>query len=151
MKPQHFFSSGRFGFQDVPRCSKMFQDVPRCSKMFQDVPRCSKMFQVELFKNALEMLEINDHQLLWMMNLPGFGIMNWPYRETDHQLSPNCVSTILAHFQPHIPRCSMYGIFTYIWLIFGVNVGIHIPYMEHMGSCESNSERLMKFWRSRPG
>ena len=21
------------------------------------------------------------------------------------------------------PRCSMYGIFTYIWLIFGVNVG----------------------------
>jgi len=34
------------------------------SKMFQDVPRCSKMFQVELCKNALEMLEINDHQLL---------------------------------------------------------------------------------------
>ena len=22
-----------------------------------------------------------------------------------------------------IPRCSMYGIFTYIWVIFGVNVG----------------------------
>jgi hypothetical protein len=25
------------------------------------------------------------------------------------------------------------GIFTYIWVIFGVNVGVHIPYMEHMG------------------
>ena len=28
----------------------------------------------------------------------------------------------------------MYGIFTYIWVIYGVNVGIHIPYMEHMGT-----------------
>ena len=27
----------------------------------------------------------------------------------------------------------MYGIFTYIWAIFGANVGIHIPYMEHLG------------------
>ena len=28
-----------------------------------------------------------------------------------------------------LPICSMYGIFTYIWVIYGVNVGIHIPYM----------------------
>ena len=27
----------------------------------------------------------------------------------------------------------MYGIFTYIWVIYGENVGIHIPYMEHLG------------------
>ena len=32
-----------------------------------------------------------------------------------------------------IARCSMHGIFTYIWVIFGVNVG-NIPYMEHLGS-----------------
>ena len=27
----------------------------------------------------------------------------------------------LGKCQLHMPRCSMYGIFTYIWLIFGVN------------------------------
>jgi len=27
----------------------------------------------------------------------------------------------------------MYGIFTYIWLIFMVNVGEYIPYMDGMG------------------
>ena len=26
----------------------------------------------------------------------------------------------------------MYGIFTYIWVILRANVGIHIPYMEHI-------------------
>ena len=28
-------------------------------------------------------------------------------------------------FPTSIPRCSMYGIFTYIWAIFGVNVGTY--------------------------
>ena len=23
----------------------------------------------------------------------------------------------------HLPRCSMYGIFTYIWVVLGINVG----------------------------
>ena len=34
------------------------------------------------------------------------------------------------------PIGSMYGIFTYIWLIFMVNVGIYIyiPYMDPMGN-----------------
>ena len=32
-----------------------------------------------------------------------------------------------------IPICSMYGIFTYIWVIFGVNVGKYSSTMEHMG------------------
>jgi len=30
------------------------------------------------------------------------------------------------------PICSMYGIFTYIWVIFGQML-VNIPYMEHMG------------------
>ena len=32
-----------------------------------------------------------------------------------------------------IPIGCMYGIFTYIWLIFMVNVGIFLPYMDPMG------------------
>ena len=32
-----------------------------------------------------------------------------------------------------IPRCSMYGIFTYIWVMFWVNVGKYSSTMEHMG------------------
>ena len=31
------------------------------------------------------------------------------------------------------PRCSMYGIFTYIWVIFRVNVGKYSSTMEHLG------------------
>ena len=33
-----------------------------------------------------------------------------------------------------IPICSMYGIFTYIWVIFRENVGKYTGTMEHMGS-----------------
>ena len=29
----------------------------------------------------------------------------------------------LQHLQPPYPICSMYSIFTYIWVIYGVNVG----------------------------
>ena len=36
-----------------------------------------------------------------------------------------------------IPRCSMYGIFTYIWVIFGVNVGTYSSTMEHLGFFEA--------------
>ena len=32
-----------------------------------------------------------------------------------------------------IPRCSMSGIFTYIWAIFGVDVGKYSSTMEHLG------------------
>ena len=31
------------------------------------------------------------------------------------------------------PRCSMYGIFTYIWLIFMVHVGKYTVYIEFLG------------------
>jgi hypothetical protein len=37
---------------------------------------------------------------------------------------------------PLIPICSMYGIFTYIWAIFGVNVG---KYSIHGASGDNNS------------
>ena len=45
--------------------------------------------------------------------------------------------TKLAQF----PICSMYGVFTYIWVIFKANVG-NIPYMEHMGSEDMNCRNL---------
>ena len=32
-----------------------------------------------------------------------------------------------------IPACSMYGIFTYIWVFFRANVGKYTSTMEHMG------------------
>ena len=32
-----------------------------------------------------------------------------------------------------IPRCSMYGIFTYIRVVFRVNVGTYSSTMEHLG------------------
>ena len=34
-----------------------------------------------------------------------------------------------------MPICSMYGIFTYIWVIFGANVGKYSSTMEHIGNC----------------
>ena len=30
------------------------------------------------------------------------------------------------------PRCSMYGLFTYIWVVLGV-IEVNIPYIEHLG------------------
>ena len=53
------------------------------------------------------------------------------------------------------PRCSMYGIFTYItgWFL-GVDVGIHIGYMEHVGnswlSPSFPQELFHRCFRSRP-
>ena len=32
-----------------------------------------------------------------------------------------------------LPICSMYGLFTYIWVIFKVNVGTYSSTMEHLG------------------
>ena len=31
------------------------------------------------------------------------------------------------------PRCSMYGLFTYIWVVLGVNVGKYTTHIEHLG------------------
>ena len=46
----------------------------------------------------------------------------------------------------------MYGIFAYIWLFFGVNVGIYIPYMDGMGyavfSSDSNDLLLLMVQKS---
>ena len=39
----------------------------------------------------------------------------------------------LLHMGYLIPRCSMYGIFTYIWMIFRANVGKYSSTKEHMG------------------
>ena len=53
---------------------------------------------------------------------------------------------LLSHLQQtrFIPRCSMYGIFTYIWVIFGVNVGKYSSTMEHMGYiCKSAMSSMM--------
>ena len=48
-----------------------------------------------------------------------------------------------------IPRCSMYGIFTYIWVIFGVNVGkysIHGASGIYLWLCQPQQLRLW-FWQ----
>ena len=47
----------------------------------------------------------------------------------------------------NMPRCSMYGIFTYIWLKFIVNVGIYIyiPYMEQTGYGITKSRSALQF------
>ena len=44
-----------------------------------------------------------------------------------------------------IPRCSMYGIFTYIWVIFGVNVG---KYSIHGASGILSGKRLRNYGTS---
>ena len=31
------------------------------------------------------------------------------------------------------PRCSMYGLFTYIWVVLGVGVGKYTSPIEHLG------------------
>ena len=45
------------------------------------------------------------------------------------------------------PRCSMYGIFTYIWLKFMVNVGRYSSPMEHMGNIVKKSSRTFWQWK----
>ena len=32
-----------------------------------------------------------------------------------------------------VPTCSMYGLFTYIWVVLGVNVGKYTSPIEHLG------------------
>ena len=43
--------------------------------------------------------------------------------------------------KPYIyPRCSMYGLFTYIWVVLGINVGKYTSSIEHLGiMCLYNS------------
>ena len=43
------------------------------------------------------------------------------------------------------PICSMYGIFTYIWVIFGVNVGKYSSTMEYMGICTLVLSKCMSY------
>ena len=45
------------------------------------------------------------------------------------------------------PIPSMYGIFTYIWLIFMVNVGKYIPYMDGMGLVKTQLLNGLWTWR----
>ena len=72
-----------------------------------------------------------------------------PYQTPNHSLQGSKILQAFAleigHFHQgvalefsdtscHILIGSMYGIFTYIWLIFMVNVGtVNIPYMDPMG------------------
>ena len=42
------------------------------------------------------------------------------------------------------PRCSMYAIFTYIWAMFGVNVGKYSSTMEHLGMVIFHSKLLVR-------
>ena len=48
--------------------------------------------------------------------------------ETSHKWTPPKRMALLN------PIGSMHGIFTYIWVIFMVNVGKYIPYMDPMGT-----------------
>ena len=57
-----------------------------------------------------------------VLNIEHFLVSNkkthgteWPCMEMAMDMWTKCFC--------NIPRCSMYGIFTYIWVIFGVNVG----------------------------
>ena len=61
---------------------------------------------------------VKKHPLKTSNSLPAWN-PNW-------KISPRDIPLFM-------PRCSMYGIFTYIWVIFGVSMLVNIPYMEHMG------------------
>ena len=37
-----------------------------------------------------------------------------------------------GRYMEYIPRCSMYGLFTYIWVVWRV-MKVNIPYIEHLG------------------
>ena len=47
------------------------------------------------------------------------------------------------------PRCFMYGTFTYIWLIYGINIGKYSSTMEHMGHRSSVMDSELP-WSLRP-
>ena len=51
-----------------------------------------------------------------------------------------CPTCFMVEFPP---ICSMYGIFTYIWVIVRVNVGKYSGTMEHLGHCFMKSPCLM--------
>ena len=52
---------------------------------------------------------------------------------------------LVISFQAMIPRCSINGKFAYIWAMFGVNVGIHIPapWFANMGLGEVADDQLV--------
>ena len=54
-----------------------------------------------------------------------------PFLENRLPKPPN--RTYMNHPWHMLPRFSMYGIFTYIWVIFRANVGKYSSTMEHMG------------------
>ena len=63
--------------------------------------------------------------------------------ETSHVMN---IRIIRIEIWIDIPICSMYGIFTYIWVFFGANVGKYSSTMEHMGF---RTTHLTKHQRSR--
>ena len=77
-------------------------------------------------------------------------VLSWFAKRHPPGLNPikqPCVHDLILHWSIHrisfritMPRCSMYGIFAYIWVIFGVNVGKYSSTMEHMGC-----EKMVKF------
>ena len=57
----------------------------------------------------------------------------WPVFFYIGWFNHHCSSTGLSVYHHPKPIGSRYGIFTYIWLRYMVNVGKYIPYMDHMG------------------
>ena len=53
--------------------------------------------------------------------------------------NPQSIPKILDRIPRYpYPICSVYGIFTYIWVIFRANLYVNIPYMEHMDNIGSS-------------
>ena len=66
-----------------------------------------------------------------------------PFKKNDGVFIGNNITLVY-------PRCSMYGIFTYIWVIFGVNVGKYSSTMEHLGIAMGKLEEMEVFlWDDR--
>ena len=53
----------------------------------------------------------------------------WPFWAPE----PQAEAIAMQYIPKCTPTCSMYGIFTYIWAILGVNVGKYSSTMEHVG------------------
>ena len=87
------------------------------------------------------------------------GINSWFINQRSHHWgAPSCrmfhqknIQLLgYPHWKPHFlyPICEPWCWYIYLhdWVIYGVNVGIQIPYMEHMGYCMGMRVSGMFYW-----
>ena len=83
--------------------------------------------------DGMEIGPYSQHQTYWEeIYIYHLAMTNsLPWKDPPFLLGKPSIS--MGRLIDSYPICSMYGIFTYIWVIFRANVGKYSSTMEHMG------------------